>query len=127
MTRRESAVHSLGLTFLYLPVGDKLRDFALPTQALVVKISITVPLESNAAKRTGYKKNTDVHQIEVLARFIGGDDLVEVRSIGDKIISTERKVPSRLLSRSRRPFSFIVRDAARSPFPLIDLFMPNDS
>ena len=70
MVRRKGAVRGVGLTVLYLPVGDELRDGALPSLGLVIKVPITVPLERNGTERAGDEKSDQVDKVELLARFI---------------------------------------------------------
>ena len=70
MARRKGAVRGVGLTVLYLPVGDKLCDGAPPSLGLVVKVPITVPLERNGTERTDDEVSGQVDEVELLARFI---------------------------------------------------------
>lgn len=68
--RRKGTVRSVCHTVFDLPVGDELRDGALPSLGLVINIPVTVPFERNGTERAGYEKSADVDKIELLARFV---------------------------------------------------------
>ena len=127
MARRKGAVRRVGFTVPYVPVGDEPGDGALSSLGLVVNVPITVPFERNSAERTDEEEGDQVGEVELLTPFIRREDFIEVHSIRDEIIAPERKVPSRLLIRMRRPFSFTFREAESSPFPPITFLMPKDS
>jgi len=64
---------------------------------VVIELPETVRLEGGAAQRPGDEKSACVGQVELLARRVGRQDLVEIHGVRGEIAAPERQCPVRAL------------------------------